>query len=326
MKKVSILLIAFVLLACGLVPQETVIPTQVDTSVSPTKGEDVNQPTLSPDSSSTTNVTATRTEQSTVTPIPPSLTPTLSPSQTATRVIPSKTLTPTPEVNPTPSLDISDPESIIYWLASDMANGTTDTFRKIISRDTLLYGTGFAGGRDTISTQKFLADLEQRINSKPLCVGYTVSDASIKIWSKNWQPSWTFRGGQKSEELVFTFFLSDGDIDTWAYFTPSSDILEIIDHQPCPVIGASPTQINTKQYAIISDQIMEVNLRATPGYLGKNDNVDVLVKIPSGERVEIISGPKEKDGLSWWKITWEGYTGWIADHTASGREIIDFNP
>jgi hypothetical protein len=59
--------------------------------------------------------------------------------------------------------------------------------------------------------------------------------------------------------------------------------------------------------------------------MGKNDNTDVLVKIPSGELVEIIGGPEEKDSLTWWKITWNGYEGWIAEHTASGREIIDFD-
>ena len=64
-------------------------------------------------------------------------------------------------------------------------------------------------------------------------------------------------------------------------------------------------------------------MKRTPGYLGKNDSADVLVKIPSGELVEIIGDSDQKDGLTWWNITWNGYVGWIADHTASGREILD---
>jgi hypothetical protein len=78
--------------------------------------------------------------------------------------------------------------------------------------------------------------------------------------------------------------------------------------------------------AQITHQVAEVNLRATPGYSNKDDFTDVIVKIPSGELIEIISGPIQKDGLSWWNINWNGYSGWIADHTSSGLEIINFTP
>ena len=88
----------------------------------------------------------------------------------------------------------------------------------------------------------------------------------------------------------------------------------------------TPTLDSNKRYARITNQVAEVNLRATPGYIDKNDLTDVVVRIPQGELVEIIGGPEEKDGLTWWNITWNGYIGWIADHTGSGREIMDFSP
>jgi hypothetical protein len=228
------------------------------------------------------------------------------------------------------SLDLSNPESIVYWLAHDMVNGTIDSFRRVIMKDTLQYGTGFAGGRDSISRQTFMLEIGERITNKPLCVGYTFSSGHITLWTKNWQPVWDFRGEHISEEITFSFFLYDGDVDTWAYFYPSSDILEVVDHQPCPLFDEvdnddNPRQDGSRQYAKISSQVVEVNLRATPGYLGKNDLTDVLVKIPSGELVEIIGGSEDKDSLTWWKITWNGYIGWIADHTASGRVIMDFD-
>lgn len=75
-------------------------------------------------------------------------------------------------------------------------------------------------------------------------------------------------------------------------------------------------------YAKISSQVVEVNLRSTPGYSNKNDAYDVIVKVPSGEIVEVLDGPSKADGLSWWFVSWNGETGWMADHTGSGRAIL----
>ena len=83
----------------------------------------------------------------------------------------------------------------------------------------------------------------------------------------------------------------------------------------------------TKEYAEIScADIYYVNLRRTPGYSGKDDSVDSIYEVPCGELMELL-GPTEKaDGLTWWKVSWRGYTGWVADHTGRGKIILDFNP
>lgn len=77
--------------------------------------------------------------------------------------------------------------------------------------------------------------------------------------------------------------------------------------------------------AHISNEVVEVNLRRSPGYVNKNDNSDVIVKISSGQTVEIIGGPSSADGLTWWNIYWLGNSGWVADHTGSGRKILVFD-
>lgn len=77
--------------------------------------------------------------------------------------------------------------------------------------------------------------------------------------------------------------------------------------------------------ATISHEIHMVSLRRTPGFLNKSDN-DVIVEIPEGERVIIISGPSKADGLNWWYVAWNGYEGWMAERTASGKVILLFNP
>lgn len=78
--------------------------------------------------------------------------------------------------------------------------------------------------------------------------------------------------------------------------------------------------------ARISNNIYRVSLRRSPGYLGKNDQQDVLVEIPRGEIVRLLNGPQTADGLNWWYVGWNGYEGWIAEKTASGKIIMIFNP
>lgn len=83
--------------------------------------------------------------------------------------------------------------------------------------------------------------------------------------------------------------------------------------------------IYTNRYAKISDEVDEVNLRYSPGYLNKNDNTDIIAKIPKGAVIEIVDGWVGKDGLTWWKVSWNGHEGWIADHTSDGSTVIISN-
>jgi len=94
-----------------------------------------------------------------------------------------------------------------------------------------------------------------------------------------------------------------------------------------PTSEPTKTVINSSKYAKVScAQIYNVNLRRTPGYVGKDNSTDSIYEVPCGETVELLGPTQHVDSLTWWKVSWNGYTGWIADHTASGKIIIDFNP
>jgi hypothetical protein len=86
----------------------------------------------------------------------------------------------------------------------------------------------------------------------------------------------------------------------------------------------SPLETGTETYATISNEIYKASLRKTPGFQGKMDSEDVIVEISQGERVIVISGPTNEDGLNWWRVEWNGYTGWMAEKTASGKQILIF--
>ncbi len=143
--------------------------------------------------------------------------------------------TPAP-VTPSPVLDLSDPDSIVYALAYDLAHGTMDAFSKVIQMETISYGTGFAGSRYEIDRNTFLAELSTRIPNGPGCAGYTINANrnSISLYTTDWQPLWQEPGGVTSDELNFTFHLYPAGISLSAYFFPASDMLDVIDHSTCP--------------------------------------------------------------------------------------------
>lgn len=77
--------------------------------------------------------------------------------------------------------------------------------------------------------------------------------------------------------------------------------------------------------ARISREVGKVNLRRTPGYKSKDDT-DVIVEIPSGEILNLLGGPQFVEGLNWWYVEWNGYKGWMAERTMSGKTILVFDP
>ena len=68
-----------------------------------------------------------------------------------------------------------------------------------------------------------------------------------------------------------------------------------------------------------------VNIRSSPGYLGKAAN-DVVTQVVPGEQVKIIDGPRIADGMTWWYVqllsSSDPIEGWMAEATASGVQIL----
>lgn len=69
-----------------------------------------------------------------------------------------------------------------------------------------------------------------------------------------------------------------------------------------------------------------VNIRQTPGHLGKSDS-DILAQMQPGDTVTIIGGPTVADNLVWWQIQYtssdgRSLEGWAAEATGSGVQIL----
>lgn len=68
-----------------------------------------------------------------------------------------------------------------------------------------------------------------------------------------------------------------------------------------------------------------VNIRRTPGYLGKGAE-DIVAQMEPGTVVTILTWPQVADQLNWWQIRYTGPAGstdgWVAESTASGVQIL----
>lgn len=100
--------------------------------------------------------------------------------------------------------------------------------------------------------------------------------------------------------------------------------------EPAPTAEATPTIAlptpSGPQTFQIGDTAMNindgaVNLRKTPGYQNKPAS-DRITLVPQGERLLIVGGPAEADGLVWWNVEWQGQNGWMAETRASGGRIL----
>jgi hypothetical protein len=85
-----------------------------------------------------------------------------------------------------------------------------------------------------------------------------------------------------------------------------------------------PLATDSSNWATISCDVPQVSLRMSPGYIEKDD-FDVIVKIDCGQKVELFGESQDADSLTWWMVSWNGYSGWMADHTGSGKVILIFN-
>ncbi len=69
-----------------------------------------------------------------------------------------------------------------------------------------------------------------------------------------------------------------------------------------------------------------VNLRSTPGHLGKAAN-DILAQVDPNATLEIIGPSTVANNLTWWQVRYlapDGVSvdGWVAEATASGVQIL----
>lgn len=121
--------------------------------------------------------------------------------------------------------------------------------------------------------------------------------------------------------IVFCYILlSKGVSVTYQGATASQEPTQINNTVP-DHLNTVPNHLDIGGFGCITNNVIEVNLRYTPGYLNKPGN-DVITRISSGSVIEITGGPEQFDGLIWWYVLWDGHEGWVAEYSASNLLLI----
>lgn len=89
-----------------------------------------------------------------------------------------------------------------------------------------------------------------------------------------------------------------------------------------PAVGFVSNVQDNFNAQISCSEIKISNLRKSPGYVDKDDTKDVISEIPCEQFVELLGETKYVDDLTWWKVKWRDYEGWMSEHTGSGKVIL----
>jgi hypothetical protein len=75
-----------------------------------------------------------------------------------------------------------------------------------------------------------------------------------------------------------------------------------------PTAAPTPGGLRVGGAAVVDTGSGEgLRLRRDPGQAGV-----VLRSIPNGQRLTILEGPRDADGMPWWKVQYSGEQGWVA--------------
>lgn len=111
-----------------------------------------------------------------------------------------------------------------------------------------------------------------------------------------------------------------GDGSSWA--PPTLMPTPEMDPQ---LAGGSGSATGTGRFAagdtLVNITGSRVNLRRTPGHLGK-DASDVLAQLEPGSAVVLLGESTQANNLTWWRVAYQGHEGWVAEATASGVQIL----
>ncbi|NTV63795.1 MAG: SH3 domain-containing protein, partial [Oscillochloris sp.] len=59
---------------------------------------------------------------------------------------------------------------------------------------------------------------------------------------------------------------------------------------------------------------------------GLDQSIHVVARFPAGSSVSILEGPRQIDGINWWRISGNPGDGWSAERTADGTLLLEALP
>jgi len=155
---------------------------------------------------------------------------------------------------------------------------------------------------------------------------YVIGSQSFTMSSQyHWNNGQPVFSESSNQQVNFSFVVQQSTTASGQLFGSASTQAYPTQAYPTATEVLSNTTSNSSA-TISCTNISQVALRKSPGYLTKNDKKDIIYKIDCGQQVQLLGDSQVADGLTWWHVTWQGYTGWMADHTGSGLQILIFSP
>jgi len=186
---------------------------------------------------------------------------------------------------------------------------------------------------------KALIEVSVTINS----AGYALlSSAALprieNLGSIDWEIGFesTLYDAKSQSNILFIIFLNEnGEIIQYQYdmrqpfdidFSNANWVRRMKREDNGSIVVFVEQQVLVANATISCDAgLTQASLRRSPGYINKDDSTDIIYKVDCGQTVMILGATQKADDLIWWKVYWNGYTGWMADHTGKGRIILIFN-
>jgi hypothetical protein len=162
--------------------------------------------------------------------------------------------------------------------------------------------------------------------------GYVNKPASDVLVEAPFGAAMTVLGGpQKADDLTWwQVRFTDGSgrsFDGWAAEASSRGVDYLVTSQPTapPPSGPLPTKTFETGNVVVNAYTDPLNVRRSPGYVGKDNSSDIVAKLPRNAPVVITEGPRQVDDLQWWRIAGAvggaGVDGWVAEVGPKGQRF-----
>ena len=144
------------------------------------------------------------------------------------------------------------------------------------------------------------------------------------------KPGLVQTGPQKADDLTWWQLAHTGadnrGLVGWAAETgpDGAELLSKSAPPPPPPIQTTTVTTYSVGAPVTNISPFEVNVRRSPGYVGKPDS-DVAAVVPSKALLKLAEGPRQADGLSWWRVTGvenPAIDGWMAEVSPIGVRLL----
>lgn len=214
---------------------------------------------------------------------------------------------------------------VLGWMAQNSFEGTPLVASAETGAASPVAPTGRFSAGEVVFAHSFV-----NLRRTPGYVGKTSDDILVEI-PYGRPATITQSTPQGADDLVWrrvTYTSADRQSFTgWTAESASNGARLLSKEAPPPLPASAPPVFKTYGVgdAVCNISLTAVNLRKSPGFRNKEAG-DVVAVIPSKAVLRLINGPREADGLFWWRVQGQdgdqALDGWMAEVSPNGIRLL----